>query len=90
MRFIPHFLALLLLLAAGPIGAAETVDINRASAEQLAAAIEGVGQARAEAIVSYRDAHGPFRSVDDLTLVQGIGQRTLDANRGKLSVGAAK
>lgn len=71
-----------LALAAGP------VDINTADAATLAAAINGVGPTKAEAIVAYRTKHGPFKSVDDLTLVQGIGQKTVDVNREALSVGS--
>jgi competence protein ComEA len=62
------------------------VNINTADAQTLAAALDGVGASRAQAIVAYRDAHGPFRSVDDLTQVKGIGERVLDANRNRITV----
>jgi competence protein ComEA len=57
-----------------------------ASAEVLAQAISGVGVTTAQAIVSYREAHGPFDSVDDLSLVRGIGPRTVERNRANLMV----
>ncbi|MFQ5488511.1 MAG: ComEA family DNA-binding protein, partial [Gammaproteobacteria bacterium] len=66
---------------------AQTVNINSADAEELAAAIKGVGQKSAHAIVAYRQQHGPFRSVEELAKVKGIGQATIDKNRASLSVG---
>lgn len=65
--------------------AAEAVDINSADADSLAAAITGIGPARAQAIVAFRKANGPFASVDDLVLVKGIGAATVDKNRANLS-----
>jgi competence protein ComEA len=63
-----------------------TVNINTADAATLAAALDGVGASRAKAIVEYRDAHGPFKSVDDLAQVKGIGERVVDANRARIKV----
>jgi competence protein ComEA len=62
------------------------VNINTADAETLAVALDGVGASRARAIVEYRDAHGPFRSVDDLAQVKGIGERVVTANRNRITV----
>lgn len=62
------------------------VNINTADAETLAVALDGVGASRARAIVEYRDAHGPFRSVDDLAQVKGIGERVVAANRNRITV----
>lgn len=79
-----------LLLGYALTGAAATptqVDINTADALQLAEVMDGVGPAKAEAIVEYRKAHGPFGSLDDLGLVKGIGQSTLERNRERLTVG---
>ena len=61
------------------------VDINSAGAEQLAAMLDGVGDARAEAIVEYRDENGGFASVEDLTEVSGIGEATVEGNRELLT-----
>jgi competence protein ComEA len=63
-----------------------SVNINTADAATLAAALDGVGASRARAIVEYRDAHGPFKSVDDLAQVKGIGEKVVDANRSRLKV----
>lgn len=63
---------------------ASAVDINRASAEQLAQALNGVGQSRAEAIVRYREEFGPFESVEELSEVRGIGMATVQRNRERI------
>ncbi len=68
------------------VASAEPVDINQANAEELAKALQGVGEARAEAIVEYRSQYGPFGSVDELVQVQGIGSRIVDMNRDVLRV----
>lgn len=62
------------------------VNINTATAEELAAAISGVGDGVAARIVAYREEHGPFESVDHLTRVQGIGKATLAAHRDALTI----
>lgn len=64
------------------------VNINTADAEQLASSLQGVGASRAAAIVAYRQEHGAFKSIEDLTLVNGIGSSTLEANRNLLTVGS--
>jgi competence protein ComEA len=64
-----------------------TVDINTADAATLDTAIAGVGSKTAAAIVAYRTKHGPFKKVDDLTKVKGIGPKLLERNRQNLSVG---
>ena len=75
--------AALSLLASVPVFA-ESIDINRASAEEIAAALNGVGIQRARAIVAWREAHGPFKSVDALTQVKGIGPATVEKNRQRI------
>jgi len=86
MRFRAALVSLVLALLACAAMAAEPVNINEADAATLAAAITGVGDARAEAIVAFRAKHGPFKSVDDLLLVRGIGAATLEQNRDRLMV----
>ncbi|MGH8657891.1 MAG: ComEA family DNA-binding protein [Gammaproteobacteria bacterium] len=68
---------------------ADPIDINTASADELAQAIKGVGPAKAAAIVAHREKHGPFASIDDLALVQGIGEKTVQMNRETLTIGSA-
>ena len=60
------------------------VDINSASAEEIATKLVGVGLVKARAIIAYRDEFGPFRVLDQLTEVKGIGARTLELNRDRL------
>src|SRR5215510_16560673 len=66
------------------------VDINTADAATLARELNGVGPARAQAIVAYRNEHGPFKSVDDLRLVKNMPQKVTDNNRELLRVDGAK
>ena len=65
------------------------VNINTADASTLARELEGIGPAKAQAIVEYRQANGPFKSAEDLLKVQGIGERVLEQNRGNIRVAAA-
>jgi len=68
------------LLWAGP------VDVNTADAETIARELNGIGSARAEAIVEYRNEYGAFQSADELMNVAGIGQHILDVNRTNILV----
>lgn len=61
--------------------AAQPVNVNSASAEDIADALKGVGLAKAEAIIEYRNANGKFKHIDELVNVKGIGIRTIDINR---------
>jgi len=62
------------------------IDLNKASAGELMA-LPGIGEKRAQAVVAWRDAHGPFHCVDDLDDVRGIGPATLDRLRPFVCVG---
>jgi competence protein ComEA len=77
-------LLLPVLALAGP------VNINTADAESLSESLQGVGLSKARAIIEYREKHGPFRTPDDLSLVKGIGDRTVELNRGNIIVTPAK
>ena len=80
-------LVLLILLSCHAVFATEPlVDINRAGAEELAEKLSGIGPAKSQAIVDYRESHGPFKTVDELINVKGIGPRTLEKNRPQLTV----
>jgi competence protein ComEA len=81
VRFLAFVIACLPLWAfAGP------VNINTADAETISRELEGVGLTKARAIVEYREKHGPFKSPDDLSLVKGIGERTVDLNRANIRI----
>ena len=64
--------------------AAEPVNVNTASAEEIAVGLNGVGQSKAALIVEYREVNGPFAHVDELVNVKGIGISTVDKNRGMI------
>lgn len=63
------------------------IDLNTADAAMLARELQGIGESRARAIVEHRRRHGPFRSVDELALVRGIGPKTVERNRARLRIG---
>lgn len=74
------------LLLSTAVFAIEPVDINTADAQSMAQAIQGVGQAKAEAIVAYRKKNGHFASIEDLAKVKGIGLKTVSKNRDRLTI----
>ncbi|MGL6158958.1 ComEA family DNA-binding protein [Microbulbifer sp.] len=86
------FAALFLVCASVSTIAAEAdaelavVNINTASAEELATVLDGVGEARAELIVKFREEQGPFTSVEQLLEVKGVGTATLEKNREKIQL----
>lgn len=73
-------------MAAQPISAVGKLDLNQADAATLQRELNGIGKTKAEAIVAYRDANGPFTSVDELLEIKGIGKALLERNRDKLKV----
>lgn len=66
------------------------VNINSASANELADSLNGVGLKKAEAIVKYRKAHGAFKKAEDLANVKGIGQKTVENNLKNIKLGKGK
>lgn len=78
---------LLLTLVAGLAFAAGKININTADADTLDSELAGIGPSKAEAIVSYRNENGPFESIESLDEVKGIGQKVLDDNADRMTVG---
>ena len=78
-------LMLFLILPAALFAAGQAVNINTADKQTLMT-VKGVGERRADAIIQYRQKHGPFKSVDQLTQINGIGRSLIEANRDTLSV----
>ncbi|MCQ4164808.1 ComEA family DNA-binding protein [Tahibacter harae] len=72
-----------------PAFAAEPVNVNTADAATIASSLKGVGQSKAEAIVAYREKNGAFKNADELAKVQGIGDKTVAANRELILVESA-
>jgi competence protein ComEA len=85
MRFVPSVL-LAAVLSVAAAAWAGPVDINTADANTLAKELNGVGPARAQAIVAYRNEHGPFKSVDDLALVKNMPRKVIESNRELLRI----
>lgn len=83
LRFVPMAAGLGFAAAVG----AQTVNINTANQSQLAQP-GGIGPKKAQAIIRYRRAHGPFKLVDSITGVKGIGPKTLAHDRAAMTVGA--
>ncbi len=79
-----RFGACLLLALCPVLVLAGPVNVNTADAETLSAELQGVGLSRARAIVEYREAHGPFKRIEELARVKGIGSRTLEINRDNI------
>jgi len=65
------------------------VNINTADAKTLAKELDGIGPAKAAAIVEYRQKNGSFRSAEDLLKVEGIGPKVLEQNRGNIRLDKA-
>jgi competence protein ComEA len=76
------------LLLVSPVQAVpNTININEATAEALAEGLDGIGLVKATAIVDYRGKNGPFKSIEDLSLVKGVGWKTVEANRSRMRLG---
>jgi competence protein ComEA len=67
---------------------AAPVDVNTADAPALAAALHGIGLKKAQAIVADREKNGPFKTLQDLGRVKGIGDKTLEKNKADIQFGA--
>lgn len=61
-----------------------TVNINQASAEEIATLLKGIGLKKAQAIVEYRQQNGAFKTKEDLSLVKGIGAATVKQNAERI------
>jgi len=77
--------ALFLLMASFSVFATP-VNINTADADTLASELNGVGAVKAAAIVTYRESNGPFKQLEDLLQVKGVGEKILEKNRAILMI----
>ncbi len=89
MKFLNTLLSTLVLslALAGAAIAGETVNINSADAATLDRVLVNIGPSKAQAIVEYRKAHGAFRSAEQLAEVKGVGLKTVEKNRDRISLG---
>ena len=67
----------------------ESVNLNSASAAQIAA-LPGIGQKTAELIVQYRQKNGPFKKIEEIMNVRGVGEKSFLRIKDRLTVAAAK
>ena len=81
-----HSLFLTAILLFSSSAFAEKININTATAEQIASAMSGVGESKAKAIVEYRSSHGNFKSIESLENVDGIGEKTVEKNKDKITL----
>jgi len=69
------------------MAAKPTAKVNLNTADETAlTALKGIGETKAKAILEYRQNNGPFKTVEDLTKVKGIGDKTLENLRDQLAV----
>ncbi len=85
MHTLRNLLSACLLLPLSAV-AGNSLNINTADSEALVDGLDGVGPQKALAIVQYRQQHGPFKRVEDLALVDGIGTKTVEQNRTRMTV----
>jgi len=85
-RFLSLCALSMTLLFSGGLFAADPVNLNTAGAKDIAKALSGIGAKKAQAIIEFRQANGPFQSIDDLALVKGIGKGTVNKNRHMMVV----
>ena len=76
--------SLLACLLTLPVWAAGGVNINTATAQEIAETLNGVGLSKARDIVHYREKNGAFAHADELVNVKGVGLKTVDKNRDKI------
>lgn len=63
---------------------ADPVDLNTASAQEIAKSLNGIGLSKAKKIIEYRDQFGPIDTPEELLAIKGIGEKTLEKNRSKM------
>jgi len=84
-----HLVLAVALAMFSALSFAQAIDINTATAEQLDKGVKGIGPKKAADIVKYREANGPFTSVDDLAKVPGIKAKTVEKIKPMVTVGGA-
>lgn len=92
MKILTTLLSTLVLslAMAGTALAGESVNINTADAATIDRVLLNVGPSKAQAIVDYRKTNGAFRTPEQLAQVKGIGLKTVEKNRDRISLGGAR
>lgn len=83
MRHLKKLVLLTALLAQSALAA---VNINKADAATISEELKGIGLSKATAIVAYREKNGPFKTIEQLTEVKGIGLKTVEKNRQEIKL----
>lgn len=65
-------------------GSSTKIDLNHADATTLSKSVKGIGKKRAEAIIKYREEHGNFKSIDELSQVRGLGKPFVKSHLAQL------
>jgi competence protein ComEA len=65
---------------------AEPVNINTANDKEISIALDGVGDKKAKEIVKYREINGAFKSINELSNVKGIGDKTIAKNKKNIKL----
>lgn len=86
MKQLRNLLLACLILVPLAATSAPLVNINTADSEVLVDELVGIGPQKAMAIVRYRQQNGPFQQLDDLAEVDGIGAKTVELNRARMTV----
>jgi competence protein ComEA len=74
-----------MLMAPVLLMAAEKINLNTATLEELMT-LERIGPKYAQRIIDFRDTYGPFEKIEDIMKVKGIGPKTFEANKDKITV----
>lgn len=82
MKTLIHSIILSLLLSAPAL--AGPVNVNTADAATIATELKGIGEKTAAAIVAYREEHGPFKTLEELKKVKGVGDKVIANNEADI------
>lgn len=86
-RIIPLCIVVAVMMALVSVSLAqeaEKININKASAAELAQ-LKRIGPKLSERIVEYREKHGPFERPEDIMQVRGIGPKTFELNKDRIT-----
>lgn len=92
MKTLYSFLlaSLIWVMPFGLLQAAPAVDINSADSETMVDQLVGIGPQKAMEIIRYRQKNGPFKTINALAEVKGIGLKTVEQNRSRMMVAPPK
>jgi competence protein ComEA len=74
---------------AAPVAATGVVNLNTAASSELAS-LPGIGPKTAERILEYRQKNGPFKKIEDLMNVRGVGEKSFLKLRSRITVGTPR